>query len=151
MTEAQRRQVVSDWNDEAHGAREFRCIHEEFAEVARRMGDRTAIVCGEHILSYAELDQRSGQLARRLRRLGVGPGALVGVCTERSAEMVVGMLGVLKAGGAYVPLDPSYPQERLAFMLDDAQAHVLLTQSSLAEKFNEVLGLHHLSRRGRGR
>src|SRR4030095_14227155 len=104
------------------------------------MGDRTAIVCGQHTLTYAELDQRSGQLARRLRRLGVGPGALVGVCTERSLEMVVGMLGVLKAGGAYVPLDPSYPQERLAFMLDDAQAHVLLTQSSFAEKFNEYWG-----------
>ena len=140
MTEPQRRQVVAEWNDEAHGEREFRCVHEEFAEVARRMGNRTAVVCGERTLSYAELDQRSGQLARRLRNLGVGPGALVGVCTERSAEMVVGMLGVLKAGGAYVPLDPSYPQERLAFMIDDAQAHVLLTQSSLAEKFNEYWG-----------
>ena len=140
MTEAQRKQVVSGWNDEAHGAQEFRCIHEEFAEVARRMGDRTAVVCGEHTLTYAELDQHSGRLARRLRRLGVGPGALVGVCMERSVEMVTGMLGVLKAGGAYVPLDPSYPQERLAFMLDDAQAHVLLTQSSLAEKFNDYWG-----------
>ncbi len=140
MTEAQRRQVVAGWNDEAHGAREFRCLHVEFAEVARRMGDRTAVVCGERTLSYAELDERSGWLARRLRRLGVGPGALVGVCTERSAEMVVGLLGVLKAGGAYVPLDPSYPQERLAFMLDDAQAHVLLTQSTLTEKFNEYWG-----------
>jgi len=140
MTEAQQRQVVAGWNDEARGAREFRCLHEEFAQVARRMGNRTAVVCGERTLSYAELDHRSGRLARRLRSLGVGPGALVGVCTERSAEMVVGMLGVLKAGGAYVPLDPSYPQERLAFMLDDAQAHVLLTQSSLAEKFNDYWG-----------
>ncbi len=140
MTDAQRRQVVTEWNDEAHGAREFRCIHEEFAEVARRMGDRTAVVCGDRTFSYAQLDERSGQLARRLRRLGVGPGTLAGVCTERSIEMVVGMLGVLKAGGAYVPLDPSYPQERLAFMLDDAQAHVLLTHSSLAEKFNEYWG-----------
>ncbi len=140
MTEAQRRQVVAGWNDEARGAREFRCLHEEFVEVAHRMGNRTAVVCGERTLSHAELDEHSGQLARRLRRLGVGPGALVGVCTERSAEMVVGMLGVLKAGGAYVPLDPSNPPERLAFMLDDAQAHVLLTQSSLAEKFNEYWG-----------
>lgn len=140
MTEAQRRQVVTEWNDEARGAREFRCLHVEFAEIARRMGDRTAVVCGQRTLSYSELDERSGWLARRLRRLGVGPGALVGVCTERSAEMIVGMLGVLKAGGAYVPLDPAYPQERLAFMLDDAQAHVLLTQSSLAEKFNEYWG-----------
>ena len=140
MTEAQQRQVVTGWNNEAQGARKFRCLHEEFAEVARRMGDRTAVVCGEHTLSYAELDERSERLARLLRRLAVGPGALVGICMERSAEMVVGMLGVLKAGGAYVPLDPSYPQERLAFMLDDAQAHVLLTQSRLAEKFNEYWG-----------
>lgn len=140
MTEVQRREVISEWNDEAQGTREFRCVHEEFAEVAHRMGDRTAVICGEQTLSYAELDQRSGRLARQLRGLGVGPGALVGVCVERSAEMVVGMLGVLKAGGAYVPLDPSYPQERLAFMLDDAQAHVLLTHSSLAEKFNEYWG-----------
>jgi natural product biosynthesis luciferase-like monooxygenase protein/amino acid adenylation domain-containing protein len=140
MTETQRTQVVTGWNDEARGARKFRCLHEEFAEVARRMGNRTAVVCGERTLSYAELDESSGRLARRLRNLGVGPGALVGVCTERSAEMVVGMLGVLKAGGAYVPLDPSHPQERLAFMLDDAQAHVLLTQSSLAEQFNEYWG-----------
>ncbi|HEX5889717.1 MAG TPA: MupA/Atu3671 family FMN-dependent luciferase-like monooxygenase [Pyrinomonadaceae bacterium] len=140
MTEAQRRQVVAEWNDEARGAREFRCIHEEFAEVARRMGERTAVVCGDRKLSYTELDQQSARLARRLRGLGVGPGALVGVCMERSAEMVIAMLGVLKAGGAYVPLDPSYPQERLAFMLDDAQAHVLITQSSLAEKFNDYWG-----------
>nr|QEO74681.1 AMP-dependent synthetase and ligase [uncultured bacterium] len=140
MTEAQRRQVVAGWNNEARGAQEFRCLHEEFAEIARRMGHRTAIICGERRLSYDELDERSGRLVHRLRRLGVGPGALVGVCMERSAEMVIGMLGVLKAGGAYVPLDPSYPQERLAFMLDDAQAHVLLTQSSLTEKFNEYWG-----------
>ena len=140
MTEAQRRQVVAGWNDEARSAREFRCIHEEFAEVARRMGHRPAVICGERTLSYAELDNLSGRLAQRLRRLGVGPGALVGVCTERSVEMIVGMLGVLKAGGAYVPLDHTYPQERLAFMLDNAQAHVLLTRSSLAEKFNEYWG-----------
>ena len=91
-------------------------------------------------LSYAELNERADRLARRLRGLGVGPGALVGVCTERSAEMVVALLGVLKAGGAYVPLDPSYPLERLSFMLDDAKAHVLLTQSSLSEKFSDYWG-----------
>jgi natural product biosynthesis luciferase-like monooxygenase protein/amino acid adenylation domain-containing protein len=140
MTEAERRQVVSQWNDEARGAREFRCLHEVFAEVANRHGERVAVVCGRRRLTYAELNARADQLARRLRGLGVGPGALVGVCTERSAEMVVGMLGTLKAGGAYVPLDPSYPLERLSFMLDDAKAHVLLTQSSLSEKFSDYWG-----------
>ena len=99
-----------------------------------------AVVCGGRRLSYAELNERADQLARRLRGLGVGPGALVGVCTERSAEMVVALLGILKAGGAYVPLDPSYPLERLSFMLDDAKAHVLLTQSSLSEKFSDYWG-----------
>jgi natural product biosynthesis luciferase-like monooxygenase protein/amino acid adenylation domain-containing protein len=140
MTEAERRQVVSEWNDEARVAREFGCIHEEFAEVARRHGGRVAVVCGNRRLTYAELNERADGLARRLRVLGVGAGALVGVCTERSIEMVVGMLGVLKAGGAYVPLDPSHPLERLSFMLDDAKAHVLLTQSNLSEKFSDYWG-----------
>jgi natural product biosynthesis luciferase-like monooxygenase protein/amino acid adenylation domain-containing protein len=140
MTEAERRQVVAVWNEEARGAREFRCIHEEFEEVARRVGERVAVVCGGLRLSYAELNERAERLARRLRSLGVGPGVLVGVCAERSAEMVTGLLGVLKAGGAYVPLDPSYPLERLSFMLDDAKAHVLLTQSSLSEKFSDYWG-----------
>ncbi|MET0647177.1 MAG: amino acid adenylation domain-containing protein, partial [Pyrinomonadaceae bacterium] len=140
LTEAERRQAVVGWNEEARGAREFRCIHEEFEEVARRQGDRVAVVCGGLRLSYAELNERADRLARRLRSLGVGPGVLVGVCVERSAEMVVGLLGVLKAGGAYVPLDPSHPLERLSFMLDDAKAHVLLTQSSLSEKFSEYWG-----------
>ncbi|HLM54822.1 MAG TPA: amino acid adenylation domain-containing protein, partial [Pyrinomonadaceae bacterium] len=140
MTEAERRQAVVGWNEEARGAREFRCIHEEFEEVARRAGERVALVCGGLSLSYAELNEHADRLARRLRSLGVGPGVLVGVCVERSAEMVVGLLGVLKAGGAYVPLDPSYPLERLSFMLDDAKAHVLLTQSSLSEKFSDYWG-----------
>ncbi|HEX7314144.1 MAG TPA: amino acid adenylation domain-containing protein [Pyrinomonadaceae bacterium] len=140
LTEAERRQVVNGWNEEARGAREFRCIHEEFEEVARRQGERVAVVCGGLRLSYMELNERANRLARRLRSLGVGPGVLVGVCVKRSAEMIVGLLGVLKAGGAYVPLDPAYPQERLSFMLDDAKAHVLLTQSSLLEKFSDYWG-----------
>ncbi|MET0621646.1 MAG: amino acid adenylation domain-containing protein [Pyrinomonadaceae bacterium] len=140
LTEAERRQAVVGWNEEARGAREFRCVHEEFEEVARRQGERVAVVCGGLRLSYAELNERAERLARRLRSLGVGPGVLVGVCVERSAEMVTGLLGVLKAGGAYVPLDPSHPLERLSFMLDDAKAHVLLTQSSLSEKFSEYWG-----------
>ncbi|HJT55100.1 MAG TPA: amino acid adenylation domain-containing protein, partial [Ktedonobacteraceae bacterium] len=86
----------------------------------------------EH-LSYGELDRRANQLAHYLQALGVGPDVLVGLCTERSLEMIVGLLGILKAGGAYVPLDPHYPKERLAFMLQDAQISVLLTQQRLVE------------------
>ena len=86
------------------------------------------MVHGEESLSYGELDRRANQLAHHLRALGVGPEVVVGLCVERSPEMLVGLLGILKAGGAYLPLDPSYPHERLAFMLADAGAPVLVTQ-----------------------
>src|SRR4029079_17220250 len=91
----------------------------------------TAVVFGEQRLSYRELNERANKLARYLQRLGVGPESLVGICIERSAEMIVGLLGILKAGGAYVPLDASYPQERIALMLDDARVEVLVTQNQL--------------------
>ena len=84
-------------------------------------------------MTYRELNSRANQLAHYLRELGVGPETLVGLCVERSLEMVIGLLGILKAGGAYVPLDPTYPRERLAFMLEDAQVSVLLTQAKLVE------------------
>ena len=100
------------------------------AQVARSPG-ATAVVFGDASLTYGELDARANQLAHHLRGLGVGPEVVVGLCVERSLEMVVGLLGILKAGGAYLPLDPAYPRERLAFMLADARAPVLLTQSAL--------------------
>ena len=87
--------------------------------------DAVAVVLGEQSLSYAELDARANQLAHHLRTLGVGPETVVGLCVERSLEMVVGLIGILKAGGAYMPLDPDYPPERLAYMLEDAGAPVL--------------------------
>ncbi len=93
-----------------------------------------AIVAEQQLLSYSELNQRANQLAHYLQALGVGPNVLVGLCVERSVDMVIGMLGILKAGGAYVPLDPTYPSERLAFMLEDAQVPVLLTQTHIATR-----------------
>ncbi|WP_279432949.1 AMP-binding protein, partial [Nostoc sp. 106C] len=87
----------------------------------------------QRILTYQELNVRANQLAHYLKTLGVGPEVLVGICVERSIDMIVGILGVLKAGGAYLPLDPSYPKERLAFMLEDSQVPVLLTQERLVE------------------
>ena len=95
--------------------------------------DAVAVVSADERLSYRALDARSSRLAHHLRALGVGPEVVVGLCLERSPEMVVGLLGILKAGGAYLPLDPDYPAERLAFMLEDARARVLVTQSGLLD------------------
>ncbi len=108
-----------------------RCMHALFEEQVARTPRAVAVVMGEAQLTYGELNARANQLAHHLRTLGVGPEVLVGLCLERSLEMVVGLLGILKAGGAYVPLDPGYPAERLGFMLADTQAPVLLTRESL--------------------
>jgi amino acid adenylation domain-containing protein len=109
------------------------CIHHLFEAQVKRTPDAVALVCGEVELSYRQLNERANKLAHELMRLGVGPNSLVGICVERSPEMVVALLATLKAGGAYVPLDPTYPRDRLAFMLNDAHANVLLTQSYLVE------------------
>jgi amino acid adenylation domain-containing protein len=110
------------------------CIHELVAAAAARTPDAVAVEQGEIRLTYGELVERSALLARHLRRLGVGAEAIVGLAVERSPDMLVGMLAVLAAGGAYLPLDPAYPRERLAFMLADSGARVLLTQERLAER-----------------
>ena len=131
LTEAEWRQVVVEWNaTEAEYPKE-RCIHQLFEAQVERTPEAVAVVFEEHGLSYRALNRRANQLAHHLQALGVGPEVLVGVCLERSVEMVVGLLSILKAGGAYVPLDPAYPPERLAFMLEDAQVPVLLTQEGL--------------------
>jgi amino acid adenylation domain-containing protein/non-ribosomal peptide synthase protein (TIGR01720 family) len=126
LTETERRQLAA-WNDTAAPFPADRCIHDLFAAQVERTPDALAVASGAMQLSYRELNARANQLAHYLRQLGVGPDRLVGLCVERSPEMIVGALGVLKAGGAYVPLDPDYPAERLAFMLEDAQPIVLLT------------------------
>ncbi|HWH09372.1 MAG TPA: amino acid adenylation domain-containing protein, partial [Candidatus Thermoplasmatota archaeon] len=106
-------------------------LHDLFAEQAARTPDRVAVTFEDEQVTYAALDARANRLAHRLRRMGVGPGTPVALCLERSVDLVVAMLGALKAGGAYVPLDPAYPQERLAFMLRDAGAPVLVTHRGL--------------------
>ena len=131
LTTTERHQILVEWNSTSADCPRDASIHELFAAQAARTPDAVAVVCGDERLTYAELDGRADHLAHRLRRLGVGPEALVGICVERSPEMVVGLLGILKAGGAYVPLDPAYPKERLAFMLADAGVAVLLTQERL--------------------
>src|SRR5581483_2830960 len=100
---------------------------------AARHPERCAVSFEGASLSYAELNARANRLAHHLQSLGVGPDVLVGLCVERSLEMIVGLLAILKAGGAYLPLDPAYPAERLGYMVDDARPAVLLTQSALTE------------------
>jgi amino acid adenylation domain-containing protein len=126
----ERDMLLFDWNrtEEPYPRR---CLHELIADQARRTPEAIAVECGEQRLSYGELDVRANQLANRLMALGVGPNVLVGICLERSPEMLVGLLGILKAGGAYVPIDPAYPADRQAYMLESSQAPIVLTQERL--------------------
>ena len=123
---------VHPWNDTARDYPRGLCVHELVEAQARRTPDAPAVSCGGTTLTYRELDARANQVARLLRRHGVGPDVLVGVYMERSIELVAAMLGVLKAGGAYVPLDPAYPPARVRLMLADTRVPVLLTQPRLA-------------------
>jgi amino acid adenylation domain-containing protein len=135
MTDKERRELLA-WGPgpmAAPAGPTGHCIHTLFEEQAARTPEAPAVEAGGRTLTYRELNARAESLARRLRRQGVGPESIVGLCVERSPEMVVGMLGVLKAGGAYLPLDPAYPQERRAFMLEDSGARVLLTRESLTD------------------
>ena len=131
LPESERHQVIELFNATQVKYPQEKLIHELFEEQVQRTPQAVAVVYEGQSLTYAELNARANQLARYLRDQGVGPDQLVGICVERSLEMVVGLLGILKAGGAYVPLDPSYPPERLAYMLEDAAPQVLLTQKHL--------------------
>ncbi|QSQ18814.1 non-ribosomal peptide synthase/polyketide synthase [Pyxidicoccus parkwayensis] len=131
MDEAERRRVLVEWNATAADFPSDACVHHLFSAQAARTPDALAVVSDAGSLTYAELDARSGLLAAHLRQLGVRADTLVALCMERSLELPVAVLGVLKAGGAYVPLDPAYPRERLAFMLQDTAAPVLVTQQHL--------------------
>ena len=133
LTQAEKQQLLVECNQTTRDYPKAHCIHQLFEEQVEKTPHAIAVVFEDQQLTYRELDLRANQLAHYLRKLGVGPEVLVGLCVERSLEMVVGILAILKAGGAYVPLDPSYPKERLAFMLEDSQADVLISQSSLIE------------------
>ena len=134
LSEAERHQLLVEWNETQVADHAGICIHEMFERQVARNPEATALVFGDERLSHAELNTRANQLAHHLRSLGVGPEVLVGILLERSVEMVVSLLAVLKAGGAYVPLDPQYPAERLAFMLSDAAVLVMLTRRSLLQR-----------------
>src|SRR6266849_1953991 len=131
LSEIERQQLVT-WNATQQDYPRDLCVPQLVAKQAAATPDAVALVAGDQILSYRELNRRANQLAHYLQALGVGANVLVGLCIERSPDMVVGLLGILKAGGAYVPLDPAYPSERLVFMLEDAHVPVLVTQQLLA-------------------
>lgn len=131
LTLAEQQQLL-EWNQTQADHKTDAC-HQLFEAQVEQTPDAVAVIFEDKQLTYRELNHRANQVAHYLRRLGVKPEVLVGICVERSLEMVVGLLGIFKAGGAYVPLDPAYPQERLAFMLSDSQVPVLLTQARLVE------------------
>jgi amino acid adenylation domain-containing protein len=133
LTAPERQRLLREWNDTPLDYPHEACIHALFERQVERTPDATACLCEDQQLTYRELNQRANQVAHYLRAAGVGPEVRVGICIERSLAMVVGLLGILKAGGAYVPLDPAYPKERLAFMVEDAQVSVLLTQQQFLE------------------
>jgi amino acid adenylation domain-containing protein len=132
LTDTERQRILVEWNRTEVAYPTDRCLHEFIEDQVGRTPEAVAVVFEQQQLTYRQLDQRANQLAHHLQNLGVGPDSLVGICVERSLEMVVGLLGILKAGGAYVPMDPEYPKDRLAFMLEDANVPVLLTVQLLA-------------------
>ncbi len=133
LTSSERQQLLVNWNRTEVDYPKTLCLHQLVEEQAKRRPEAVAVVFEDKQLTYRQLSERADELARQLRKLGVGPDKLVGIFTERSLDMVVGLLGILKAGGAYVPLDPAYPRERLEFMLEDAQPLALVTQRKLKE------------------
>ncbi|MDJ0615616.1 MAG: amino acid adenylation domain-containing protein [Calothrix sp. MO_192.B10] len=140
LTESERHQLLVEWNNTQVDYPKDKCIHHLFEEQVERTPDAVAVVFEDQELTYQQLNCQANQLAHYLQTLGVKPEVLVGICVERSLEMVVGLLGIIKAGGAYVPLDPNYPTERIAYMLSDSAVPVLLTQSKLVEELPSTVG-----------
>ena len=133
LGESERKRLLLECNNTEREFPDDKCIQQLFEAQAERTPQAPAVVFEDQQLTYGELNQRANQLAHYLRKQGVGLEVLVGICLERSLEMVVGILGILKAGGAYLPLDPDYPEKRLDFMIRDSRAPLLLTSSQLAE------------------
>ena len=131
LTDPERNQVLVEWNDTQSDFPEDRCVHQLFEAQVERTPAAVAVWFAGKASTYRDLNARANRLAGHLKERGVGPDVMVGICMERSMEMLVGILGVLKAGGAYVPLDPRSPKDRLGFMLEDIRTPVLLTQEKL--------------------
>jgi amino acid adenylation domain-containing protein len=136
----ERQAILQEWNDTKFDYSGERLLHRLFEEQARRNPDAIAVSSDQENLTYQELNNRADQLAARLETLGVGPEVIVGICTERSIPMIVGVLGILKAGGAYLPMDPTYPEDRLKLMIDDVGISILLTGEEVAGVLPEFAG-----------
>jgi amino acid adenylation domain-containing protein len=156
LTQAERRQLILEWNSTRADYPQL-CVHELFEAQVERVPDAIAVILpstssgdGERQLTYRQLNDKAERLARKLRSMGVRPGVVVGICTERSLEMVVGLLAILKAGGAYVPIDPAYPAARIEFMMEDSAMNFLLTQERLRDGLpqgkHRVASVEELSR-----
>jgi amino acid adenylation domain-containing protein len=138
LTQAERRQILEEWNATLEEYPQGRQLQELIEEQVERSPESMAVMYEGQRLSYRELNERANQLAWYLREQGVGPDVLVGICVERSVEMVVGLLGILKAGGAYLPLDPDYPVERLRYMVEDSRPALLLAEEPLQERLADI-------------
>jgi amino acid adenylation domain-containing protein len=140
LSDADKHKLLVEWNDTRADYPESSCVHELLEEQAQRTPEAIAVVCGDRQLNYRQLNTRANQLAHELRKQGAAPGQLVGICLERSLEMIVALLGSLKSGAAYVPLDPYYPVDRLSWMVQDSELKILITDQNLQEKFPEYWG-----------
>ncbi|MGX1175969.1 amino acid adenylation domain-containing protein/non-ribosomal peptide synthase protein (TIGR01720 family) [Pseudomonas sp. R151218B TE3479] len=149
LDEHETRQHVQGWNATTAEYPQARCVHRLFEAKARQTPDATALVFADQVLSYGELNVRANRLAHCLIEQGVGPDQLVGVALERGVDMIVALLAILKAGGAYLPLDPAFPQDRLAYMIEDSGIELLLTHSSLLNQLPLSCG-SELARDGGG-
>jgi len=139
LSEQEQQLQLESWNATQHAYPSEQCVHQMFEQQVQQTPEAVALVFGEHALSYAALNQRANQLAHALQQRGVGPEVLVGICMERSLEMVIGLLAILKAGGAYLPLDPSLPQARLEYMLSDAQVGLVVIQAHQQQRLASAL------------
>jgi len=137
LDSAEREKILHDWNDTEVDYPQDICVHDLFARQVDRRPDATALIFEDRELSYAELDERANRLANHLQSMGLGPDSFVGIYVERSFDMMVSILGVQKAGGAYVPLDPNYPSDRIALMIEDSGAAIVLTQTHLISTLPE--------------
>lgn len=140
LTVEERQQLLNEWNAVQVDYSHDQCIHKLFEEQAEHTPDATAVTFEDQCLTYYELNANANKLARYLQKLGVNPNEMVGICMEPSIDMIIGLLGILKSGGAYVPLNPAYPKERLAFIMEDTQISILLTETRLVNKLPSYSG-----------